>query len=352
MTAVWSGRSDENARRAREFFFGVQNSRKARDGGLAGLLDPELMAEKKSAEKQLLEAVEKSPELRDSAAAWKNVAEAQKVRAANIHRYTVLERARASTARSSISRDPCPGRRGESQAGKGPPSGIHRGQAPVAGTRAFSTEPIYKDFETLKLTDSLTWLASQLRNEPQFVKQIFAGKSPQERAYELVQGTKLEGVDLRKKLYEEGPTAVAASTDPMIALARLVDPEARAVRKIMETKVEEVERQAYAQIAKAKYTVGGKDVYPDATFTLRLAFGTVKGYEEAGKQIPFETKMSGLYERSANITTALPSTCRPAGSSERTRSTSTRRSTSSARPTSSAAIREAPSSIGMRKSSA
>jgi hypothetical protein len=84
----------------------------------------------------------------------------------------------------------------------------------------------------------------------------------------------------------------------MILLAKLVDPPARAVRKLMETKVEEVERQAYAQIAKAKYTIGGKDVYPDATFTLRLAFGTVKGFEEDGKQIPFETTFAGLYERS------------------------------------------------------
>jgi hypothetical protein len=83
----------------------------------------------------------------------------------------------------------------------------------------------------------------------------------------------------------------------MVALAILVDPESRAVRKIIETQVEEPERQAYAQIAKAKYAIEGSDVYPDATFTLRLTFGLVKGYTEDGKHIPFETEMAGLYER-------------------------------------------------------
>jgi hypothetical protein len=83
----------------------------------------------------------------------------------------------------------------------------------------------------------------------------------------------------------------------MILLAKLVDPEARAVRKIIETEVDEVERQAYAQIARAKYAIEGENNYPDATFTLRLAFGVVKGYEENGKHVPFETTMAGLYQR-------------------------------------------------------
>ncbi len=83
----------------------------------------------------------------------------------------------------------------------------------------------------------------------------------------------------------------------MILLAELVDPEARAVRKRMETEVEEPRRAAYADLANAKFAVEGTNTYPDATFTLRLAFGTVKGYEENGKHIPFETTFAGLYER-------------------------------------------------------
>jgi hypothetical protein len=129
------------------------------------------------------------------------------------------------------------------------------------------------------------------------VVKVLQGKSPQERATELIDGTKLEDVSLRKKLYEGGASALEESKDPMIQLAKLVDPTARAVRKVMETEVEEVQRQAYAQIARAKYAVEGSSVYPDATFTLRLAFGVVKGFEENGKHVSFETHLAGLYRR-------------------------------------------------------
>jgi hypothetical protein len=79
-------------------------------------------------------------------------------------------------------------------------------------------------------------------------------------------------------------------------LAKLVDPESRSLRKEFEDKVEEVERQAYAQIAKAVFETQGTSVYPDATFTLRLSYGTVKGYEEAGRQIAPWTTMGGTFE--------------------------------------------------------
>ena len=299
LLSVWSARSDENARRAKELLFSVQNSRKARDGGLAGLLDPALMAKKKEAEERLLAAVAKDPALRDSASAWTSVADAQKVRATIVHRYTVLERgAGFNSTLFDIARNLVRAGEEKTKPERDRLREYTQARRPSLELELFSTEPIYKDYETLKLADSLTWLTAQLHTEPQFVRQILNGKSPQERAFELVHGTKLNEVDLRKKLYAGGQSAVAASHDPMIVLARLVDPPARAVRKIMETKVEEVERQAYAQIAKAKYTVGGSNVYPDATFTLRLAFGTVRGYEEEGKHIPFETTFAGLYQRS------------------------------------------------------
>jgi len=162
----------------------------------------------------------------------------------------------------------------------------------------FSDEPIYDDYEEVKLADWLTWLAEQLGEDNALVKKVLDGKSPQERATQLVRGSKLKDVGERKKLYEQGEKALSASDDPMIALAKLVDREARAVRKIMETDVEEVERQAYSQIARAKHAVEGSSSYPDATFTLRLAFGVVKGYEENGKHVRPHTTMAGLYKRS------------------------------------------------------
>src|SRR5262249_9743093 len=150
----------------------------------------------------------------------------------------------------------------------------------------FSEEPLYDDYEIVKLADALTFLAEQLGYESKLVREVLDGKSPQERAVELVKGTKVKDVAVRKQLWEGGQKAVEASNDPMIRLAKLVDSEARAVRKIFETQVDEVQRQAYAQVAKAKFALEGTSTYPDATFTLRLAFGVVKGYEENGKQVP------------------------------------------------------------------
>src|SRR5262249_37618718 len=155
--------------------------------------------------------------------------------------------------------------------------------------------PIYDDFESMKLAHSLTFLANQLGADSDIVKKVLAGKSPEERAAQLVDGTKLKDVTARKKLFEGGRAAVEAARDPMIELARAVDPEARAVRKAVEVE-EERKQQAHAQIDKAKYAVEGAKTYPDATFTLRLAFGVVKGYEENGKHVPFQTTFAGLYE--------------------------------------------------------
>jgi hypothetical protein len=87
----------------------------------------------------------------------------------------------------------------------------------------------------------------------------------------------------------------------MIALALLIDPEARAERKVMETQFDEVVRQAYADVAKAKFALEGTSTYPDATFTLRLSYGVVKGYEETGKPVPFETTFAGLYQRAEEM---------------------------------------------------
>jgi hypothetical protein len=162
----------------------------------------------------------------------------------------------------------------------------------------FSEEPIYEDFEIVKLSNSLRLLAEQFGADSDVVKKVLDGKSPQQRAADLVMGSKLKDVALRKKLYEGGKAAVEASDDPMIKLARLIDAEARSVRKVFETDIQEVKRQAHAQIAKAKYALDGDSVYPDATFTLRLSYGVVKGYEENGKHVPYQTDFAGLYERS------------------------------------------------------
>ena len=131
-------------------------------------------------------------------------------------------------------------------------------------------------------------------DDPLVVK-VLDGKSPRERAAQLVRGTKLNDVALRKKLAEGGPQAVQASDDPMLALARLVDPPAREVRETYQQQVEEPLRQAYGKIAQARFALAGKEIYPDATFTLRLAFGVVRGYREEGIDLPPWTTIGGAF---------------------------------------------------------
>ena len=84
----------------------------------------------------------------------------------------------------------------------------------------------------------------------------------------------------------------------MIDLARLIDGPAREAKKMYDAQ-DEIRKQAYSEIAKARFTIEGTGSYPDATFTLRLSYGTVRGYEQDGKQIPAFTDFAGLYERAA-----------------------------------------------------
>jgi hypothetical protein len=138
-------------------------------------------------------------------------------------------------------------------------------------------------------------LLELLGTDNDLVEKVLAGKSPQQRATELVLGSKLADADLCKKLADGGQKAIEESKDPMIQLARLVDPPARAVRKTYEENVDEPRRQAYSSLAQARFAVYGKEIYPDATFTLRLAFGQVKGYTEEGQMLQWATTLGGTY---------------------------------------------------------
>jgi hypothetical protein len=296
----YSSRSEENARKAKELLFGVQNSRKARVGGLEGLMDPALIASKEKSEAILRDAVLKNEKLKDATYAWDKIEGANKVANAHAKEINLLEGGRAfNTTLFGIARELV--RAAEE---KPKPNGERLREFTDSNLASlefqlFSEEPLYDDFEILKLANSLMFLAEQFGEDAPIVQKVLAGKSPNDRAVELIAGSKLKDVATRKKLYEGGKEAVNASNDPMIALAKLVDPESRAIRKIFETEIEEVKRQAYAQIAKAKFAVEGTSTYPDATFTLRLSFGQVKGFMENGKNVPFETTFAGLYERAA-----------------------------------------------------
>jgi hypothetical protein len=130
---------------------------------------------------------------------------------------------------------------------------------------------------------------------------VLASNNPEKRAAELVGGCKLADVAVRKKLSDSGAMAIEASTDTMIQLARLIDVESRRLRKRYEEEVEEVERQAYAEIAKVRFQFYGRGVAPDATFTLRLAYGSVQGYDEDSRRVPVHTTFGGAFARAERM---------------------------------------------------
>jgi hypothetical protein len=306
---AYSARSFENARKARDDLFGDQNNRKRYDGYLAGLLDPQIWSALKAREQKLRDAIGRDPKLRTTATAYDRIKRAQAEIAKNAPLYNYLEQER-----------PIPvGYRGpralfgnlfkyarllvRTVDERAKPNGQRIPQFRDSARESlelelFSTEPIYDDYEILRLTDSLTDFASQFGADDPLVKKVLAGKSPHDRAVELVSGTKLKDVAVRKDLYGKDAAALQAAHDPMIDLARLVDGPAREAAKIYDAQ-DEIKKQAYSEIAKARFAVEGTGSYPDATFTLRLSYGTVRGYEQDGKQIPAFTDFAGLYQRAA-----------------------------------------------------
>jgi Peptidase S46 len=295
---TFSDRSIENARRAAEELFSVQNSRKARIGGLGGLQDPAFFAKKREQEKALRESLEKDPKLKEQfAGAWDEVAaiveEGQKL----AKPFNMIEGGRAfnsdlfGMARTLVRMNAELKLPNKDRLREYGDAGLE-----TLREQLFAESPIYKDLETVKLADSLAMLVEEFGGEDPLVAKILAGKSPTARAVELVNGTNLDKVANRKELAAENAD-LAASGDPMIQLARLVDPAAREVRTAYETKVDEPMKQAYAKIARAKFAAEGDSVYPDATFTLRLAFGLVKGYQEStGETVPPLTTVGGTFK--------------------------------------------------------
>lgn len=291
----------ENARRAQDELFGIQNARKARLGQLAGLQDPAVMRSKQADEKALRDALAQRPELQKQAGqAWDDIAAALRVWSDILLRADLLEGGTAFNSELfQIARGLL--RQAEETAKPNADRFREYRESNLESLRQwlYSEAPIYKDLETERLADSLSRFLETAGADNDLVQQVLAGKSPAERAAELVGGTHLDEVAFRTKLAEGGIEAIRASDDPMLQLARLVDEPARKVRRIYEEKVEEPMRQAYEKIAEARFALLGTGLYPDATFTLRLAFGTVRGYSELGKPIAPWTTIGGTYDHAA-----------------------------------------------------
>ncbi len=169
----------------------------------------------------------------------------------------------------------------------------------------FSAAPVYPALEEALMASALERLKVELGDDDTLTRLALDGKSPQQRAHEIITTTQLADPAARRKLYSD-PAALKSSTDPMIMFARALDPEARALRKRYEDEVESVVKKNLGLLARAQFETAGLTHYPDATFTLRLSFGKVAGYKEAGKNVPAMTDFAGLYARADKANNQSP----------------------------------------------
>jgi hypothetical protein len=291
----FSAESAENARIAQEDIFGYQNSQKAITGYFEGLRDEAAMSQKETAEKeQEKQYMAKHPQGPNP---WEEIATAMKADREIYKPVLYTDRLRGFNSELAQYARWIVRAADEKAKANGERLREFRDSAlPSLEQRLFSTAPIYKTFEYVTLADSLAQMQEALGANDSAVKAALGGKSPDEVAKAAIDGTKLDDVAARKQLYEGGKSAVDASTDPMIVLLRNVEPIARSYRKRYDDEVDAVERRDGATIAKARFEQSGFTQPPDATFTLRLSYGAVKGYDENGKKIPYFTDMAGAFQ--------------------------------------------------------
>jgi Peptidase S46 len=299
---------EEQTRQAQNELNSVQNSLKVYRGQLAGLKDPSLMARKTKEEQALRKLVAANPERQKMyGGAWDAIAKAHQTYPTFIRERRIFDQAggfnstlfnfaRALVRLATENEKPNAERLPEY-------TDARRASLELA---LYSPAPIHEDFEKLKLADSLGFMVELLGADHPLVKQVLAGKSPEARADELISGTKLKDPEYRKELAKGGKAAIEASTDPMIVVARLIDPKSREVRKRYESEVTGVERANYAKIARALFETEGTKIYPDATFTPRLSYGAIEGYMENGKKVPAFTTLGGLYARADQFKQEFP----------------------------------------------
>lgn len=169
-----------------------------------------------------------------------------------------------------------------------------------------SPAPVYADLEEAVLAGWLDEARRTLGGDDPFVKAALQGREARDVAHEAIGGTKLGDLAERRRLLDGGAAAINQSADPLIVLARRVDPVARTLREWQDSTLRSIEASAGQQIAAARFAVYGKTVYPDATFTLRLGYGRAAGYEEDTTLVPWKTTFYGLYDRAAGFAERPP----------------------------------------------
>ena len=303
---AYAAQSPEKARIVERMIFGLENSYKATVGYNSGLLDKAFMAKKEADEKKLRTSVASDAKLKaEFGDPWGDLEKAIAVQKEMGVRSAFIEgtfgASLLGTARTLVrAADEKPKPNGERL------REFRDTSLPMLERRLTSTLPVYKDLDIVQMTDGLKDMVETLGPNDPFVQKVLSGKTPEEFAKSIIEGTKLDDPAVRKQLYDGGKAAIDASTDPAILLMKALDPEAREVSKKMEEQVQSVAQRAGTQIAKIMFAEKGFTEPPDATGTLRLSYGVVKGYTENGVKIPYFTTFAGAFTHAAKHENKAP----------------------------------------------
>ena len=296
----YGARGAEQARQSAPLVFALENALKAYTGEYQGLRDAQLMEKKRAEEREFRARVEANPEWKALYGdAWDQIAAAEETRRSlfKASRFEQLRGSSLAGLATSLVRYI-----EEKQKPDGERlNGYHEAQLPALELQLFSPAPVYPEMEEVLLSDALQQSREELGPDDAFVQAVLKGRTPAEVAREAIAGTRLADPAARRALVAAGPAGLAASTDPLVALARAADPFARRAQKAMDDRVTSVETAAGEKIGRARFAIYGHSVYPDATFTLRLSYGQVKGYPMNGTIAPPKTTLFGLYDRSASF---------------------------------------------------
>jgi hypothetical protein len=289
----------EAERRSKAQIFGLENAQKAFQGRLDALRDQKAMAGHAAREKELRARIAADPALAATvgdayeaiaAAEQKGAARASESRYVGFGGSRLLNYAGVITRHVTETKKPNEVRLEEF---------VDSNLASLENV-LYSKAPVYDDLEIATLTHQLELARELLGLDHPYVKAVLAGRTPAEVARQAVSGTALKDVAARRALVKGGEAAVKASTDPMVVLARTIDPFAREVRRFKDDEVEAVTTRGHERIGKARFAAYGTSQPPDATFTLRLSYGVVKPYSYAGTVQAARTTFHGLYDRAAS----------------------------------------------------
>ncbi len=296
---------DETAKRQFENqIFSLENARKATIGYRSGLVDSSITARKRVFESDFRKRVMADAALRAKyGGAWDATAAAQR-ELASINkqvRYYGFGGSQLLNVAGGIVRLPSQGALPDSMR-----LPQYRGQQIDAMKNQITGEIAFdKEFEKLLLASQLTAAKKELPANDPFLRIVLGGRSPEVAAEALIEGTKLGDVQVRRALVEGGAAAVVASTDPLIVVARKIDPLGRPFA-LRAARLADVSSANAEKIGQALFGAYGQALPPDATFTLRISDGVVKGYPYNGTLAPYKTSFFGLFARGAEFNQKPP----------------------------------------------